>query len=85
MDETPIARCEANGVEAYTYPFYVKPPRGMEPAFIFLADHVYNFTTEEKEEIMAHLILIQEEKDLQGLGFQKNEDGVYLLSVPQEP
>jgi hypothetical protein len=46
MDEKPIARCEANGVDAYRYPFYVKPEHGMEPAYVFLEDHVYNFTTE---------------------------------------
>jgi hypothetical protein len=34
-----------SGVDAYRYPFYVKPEHGMEPAYIFLEDHVYNFTT----------------------------------------
>ena len=84
MDERPIARCEANGVDAYNYPFFVKPPNGMEPAYLFLEDHVYNFTTEEVEEIMLHLIRIDEEKDLLFLGYEKNKDGIYVLPKPEE-
>jgi hypothetical protein len=85
MDEKPIARCEANGVDAYDYPFFVKPAQGMEPAYLFLDDHVYNFTTEEMEEIMSHLVRIEEEKDLWELGYKKNIDGIYLLSKSEEP
>jgi len=85
MDEKPIARCEANGVDAYEYPFYVKPAQGMEPDYIFLEEHVYNFTTEETEEIMPHLVRIEQEKDLQALGYKKNEEGLYILSKPEEP
>ena len=85
MDEKPIARCEANGVDAYEYPFYVKPAQGMEPDYIFLEDHVYNFNTEETEEIMPHLARIEQEKDLQALGYKKNEEGLYILSKPEEP
>lgn len=85
MDQKPIIRCEANGVDAYAYPFYVKPERGMEPAYVFLEDHVYNFTTEESQDIGPDLILIENEKDLQRLGYQKNEDGIYLLSTREEP
>jgi len=79
MDERPIARCEANGVEAYEYPFYIKPAQGMEPAYIFLEDHVYNFSTEEME-MMEALVRIDEEKDMQDLGYQKNEEGIYSIS-----
>jgi len=85
MDEEPIARCEANGVDAYEYPFFVKPAHGMEPAYLFLEEHVYNFTTEEIEEIMIHLVRIEEEKDLKALGYKKNKDGIYILSEPEEP
>ena len=85
MDEKPIARCEANGVDAYKYPFFVKPEHGMEPAYIFLEDHVYNFTTEEVEEIMTHLVRIEDEKDLQALGYKTNQDGIYVLSTSEEP
>jgi hypothetical protein len=85
MHQKPIARCAANGVDAYSYPFYVRPARGMEPAYIFLEDHVYNFTTEEAEEIMPHLVCIEDEKDLQKLGFEKNKDGIYLVSTIEEP
>jgi hypothetical protein len=85
MEDKPIARCEANGVDAYKYPFFVKPEHGMEPAYIFLEDHVYNFTTEEIEEIMTHLVRIEDEKDLQALGYKRNEEGIYVLSTSEEP
>lgn len=85
MHEKPIARCEANGVDAYEYPFYVKPAHGMEPAYIFLEDHVYNFNREEMEEIMVHLIRIEQEKDLQNLGFEKDVHGIYILSQSEKP
>jgi len=85
MEDKPIARCEANGVDAYKYPFFVKPAHGMEPAYVFLEDHVYNFTTEEIEEIMTHLVRIEDEKDLQALGYKTNEEGIYILSTPEEP
>ena len=85
MDEKPVARCEANGVDAYGYPFYVKPEQGMEPAYVFLEDHLYNFNTEEMEYMMDQLIRIDKEKDLQNLGYKKNEDGIYIISKPEEP
>ncbi len=85
MDEKPIARCEANGVDAHEYPFYVKPAHGMEPAYVFLEDHVYNFNREETEEMMAHLIRVESEKDLEDLGYKKNEEGIYILSPLEKP
>ena len=85
MDQKPIVRCEANGVDAYTYPFYVKPAKGMEPAYVFLEDHVYNFTTEELEEMKPDLIYIENEEALRRLGYKKNEDGIYLVSPLEEP
>ncbi|NVM57679.1 MAG: hypothetical protein HWN51_06135 [Desulfobacterales bacterium] len=84
MDEKPIARCDANGVDAYEYPFYIKPAQGMEPAYIFLEDHVYNFSTEEMD-MMQSLVRIEQEKDLQELGCEKNKEGIYILSKPEEP
>jgi hypothetical protein len=85
MDDKPIARCVANGVDAYEYPFFIKPAEGMEPAYIFLEDHVYNFNTEEMEEIMHRLVRIEQEKDLQDLGYKKSIEGIYILSKPEEP
>ncbi|MBW1896630.1 MAG: hypothetical protein JRI47_06195 [Deltaproteobacteria bacterium] len=85
MDEKPIARCEANEVAAYDYPFYIKPATKMEPAYIFLEDHVYNFVREEMEEIMPHLIKVQNEKELEALGYEKSEDGIYVLSEAESP
>lgn len=84
MEEKPIARCEANGVHAYDYPFYVKPAKDMEPAFIFLEDHVYNFVREEMEEIMPRLVKIRRDEDLQALGYEKDEEGVFVLAKPEE-
>ena len=80
MDEKPIARCEANGVDAYEYPFYIKPCHGMEPAFIFLEDHVYNFNDEEAKMILDHLVRIEKESDLQDLGYSKNKEGIYIIA-----
>ena len=85
MNEKPIARCEANDVEAHTYPFYVKPEQGMEPAYIFLLEHVYNFDSDETREIYGHLIRIDNEGDLQKLGYKKDEKGVYILSPIEKP
>ena len=85
MDDKPIARCEANGVDAYEYPFYVKPAEGMEPAYIFLEDHVYNFNVEESKEIMDRLVRIERQEDLHDLGYEKGEDGIYVLSKIEGP
>ena len=85
MNTKPIACCEANDVEAYVYPFYIKPERGMEPAYIFLEDHVYNFNTDEIKEIKTHLIRINNEEDLQRLGYKQNSEGVYIISPIEKP
>jgi len=85
MTEKPIARCKANNVDAYAYPFYVKPARGMEPAYIFLEEHVFNFNEEEVKELAKDLVPIKREQDLQDLGFEKNDDGIYVLSEPEKP
>jgi len=85
MDDKPIATCMANGVDAYEYPFYVKPAKGMEPDYIFLEDHIYNFDREEMKEIMGRLVRIEQEKDLEVLGYRKNQEGVYVLSRPEKP
>ncbi|MBW2108814.1 MAG: hypothetical protein JRI36_09140 [Deltaproteobacteria bacterium] len=85
MKDKPIARCEANDVEAYSYPFYVKPEQGMEPAYIFLEDHVYNFDRDEAEYLMDSLVRIDNENDLKKLGFKKNSDGIYMLSEAEKP
>ncbi|OEU45660.1 MAG: hypothetical protein BBJ60_12295 [Desulfobacterales bacterium S7086C20] len=85
MSHKPIARCEANGVDAHEYPFYVKPAHGMEPAYIFLEDHVYNFNNEEKNEIGRYLIHIQCEKDLENLGYERDNEGVFVVSQLEKP
>jgi hypothetical protein len=85
MDEKPIARCKANGVEAYDYPFYIKPKTEREPAYIFLEDHVYNFVREELEEIMPYLVRIENQRDLEALGFEKDKEGIYVLSETESP
>ncbi len=85
MGDKPIARCEANDVEVYGFPFYVKPEQGMEPAYIFLQDHVYNFDTDEAKDIMPHLVRIEKEADLRDLGFKRNDEGIYLISQCEKP
>jgi hypothetical protein len=85
MIEKPIARCEANDVEAHTYPFYIKPEQGMEPAYIFLEEHVYNFGAEETRKIAGRIIRIDNEEDLKKLGCEKDEKGVYVLSPIEKP
>jgi hypothetical protein len=75
----------ANGVDAYEYPFYVKPAEGMEPDYIFLEDHVYNFNKDEENHLMDRLVRIEQEEDLQVLGYRKNKEGIYLLSNVEEP
>lgn len=85
MNDKPIARCDANDVEAYSYPFYVKPEQGMEPAYIFLEDHVYNFDRDEAEHIMGSLVRIDNENDLKKLGFKKDPNGIYIVSPAEKP
>ncbi len=85
MNGKPIARCVANEVYAYEYPFYVKPAKGVEPDYIFLEHHVYTFHNNEVKIIMGDLIRIEQEKDLQALGFEKDEDGIYILSPVDKP
>jgi hypothetical protein len=57
----------------------------MEPAYLFLEDHVYNFTSEEMKEIVTHLVRIEEEKDLRALGYKKSKDGIYVVSKSEGP
>jgi hypothetical protein len=85
VNEKPIARCMANGVDAYEYPFYVKPAKQMEPDFIFLEDHIYNFDTDEMGQLLGSLVRIEEEMDLKRLGYEKDQEGIYILSRPEEP
>jgi len=85
MDEKPIARCRANDVDAYTYPFYLKPARGMEPAYIFLEEHVYNFDKAEADHVRGQLIRIEREQHLLDLGYEKDGAGIFILSEPEEP
>jgi hypothetical protein len=85
MNQKPIARCEANDVEAYTFPFFVKPEQGMEPAYIFLEDHIYNFNSEETREIANRLVRVDNEGDLKQLGYEKDAEGVYIISPIEKP
>ena len=85
MNTKPIARCEANDVDVYGFPFYVKPEQGMEPAYVFLEDHVYNFDTDETSEIADHLVRIDNEGDLKRLGYKKDSEGIYIISPIEKP
>lgn len=85
MDNKPIARCVANDVNAYEYPFYIKPADGMEPDYIFLENHVYNFNPDEMKAIMNRLVRIEREKNIKDLGYQKDKEGIYVLSELEKP
>jgi hypothetical protein len=37
------------------------------------------------EEIMPHLIKVQNEEELAALGYEKSKDGIYILSEPEAP
>ena len=78
MQEHPLARCTANEVEAWSFPFYITRERGLEPAFIYLEDHLYNLEGHE-EEIRARIVKISSEEDLQAEGFSRGDDGVWIV------
>ncbi len=76
--DKPIAVCEANEVEAWEYPFWVKPAEGLEPTFLYLEDHLYNLDQADKE-LLDHLVRVDSPEDLERLGYRADEEGVYRL------
>ncbi len=74
----PIASCAANEVEAWDFPFYLRPATDFEPPFLFLEDHLYNMNREEIE-ALGKIHRIDKEEDLARLGFPKSADGVFLV------
>ena len=84
MDYKPIARCKANGVEAYQFPCYVKAEAGMEPDYVFLEDHLYTSKSKEKKEPIHYLFGIDKEQGLQDFGYKKDSQG-HALQKPEKP
>jgi hypothetical protein len=80
MNDRPVARCVANGVEAWAFPFYIAKEAGMEPAFLFLEDHVYNFDAAEKEALSPRLVMISCDEDLEAAGISRGDDGVWVIA-----
>jgi len=76
--ETPIARCPVNEVEAYYFPFYIKKGVGMEVDFLLLDIHLLHMTSEEKA-VMGELIEINCVEDLEEQGFPKDDMGVFII------
>jgi hypothetical protein len=74
----PIAACEANGVEAWFYPFFVRPATDFEPSFLFLEDHLYNLN-EDDQGILEGLVRIDSVDDLVRLGLTPDEEGVWRI------
>jgi hypothetical protein len=76
--EQPIASCQANGVDAWEYPFFVRPAEGQEPAFLYLEVHLWEASS-DLEEAFRGLVRIDGPADLERLGLSPGDDGVYRL------
>ena len=76
--QKPIAICRANEVEAWFFPFFIRPANDLEPAFLFLEDHLYNMTA-DLEGVLVGMVRIESEMDLREQGYFPAEDGIYYL------
>jgi hypothetical protein len=76
--QRPIAICRANEVEAWYFPFFLRPASDLEPAFLFLEDHLYNMTA-DLEGVLVGMVRIDSEEDLKERGYFPGEDGIYYL------
>ncbi len=75
---TPVARCPANGVEAFGYPFFIAPEREGAPSFLLLPFHLWEMETDEKR-ALGELVEVQGETDLVRLGFPRDDLGVFII------
>lgn len=83
MERTkPIAVCPSNEVEAWDYPFYVKPARDFEPPAMLLPIHVENLSREDADNL-GPLARIDGEEDLRRLGFAAGPDGIFMIGEPE--
>ncbi len=76
--DRPIAVCRANEVEAWSFPFFIRPPTGFEPAFLFLEEHLYNLSPDESD-VLQGLVRIDSAQDLRRLGYAPGDDGAYVI------
>jgi hypothetical protein len=74
----PVAVSPSNDVEAWEYPFYVKPVRDFEPPAVLLTIHVENLSREEARDL-GPLVRIEGPEDLLRLGFSAGPDGVFMV------
>ena len=77
-EERPYARCPANEVEAFYFPFYIKKGVGVEPDFLLLDIHLFHMTSEEKA-VMGELIEVTSADQLRELGFPEDDRGVFVI------
>jgi hypothetical protein len=76
----PIARCPANGVEAFSFPFFIARGKGMGTDFIFLDFHFWEMTDEEKKDL-GELVEVAGEEELIRLGYPRDDLGVFVVGV----
>jgi hypothetical protein len=76
--ELPIAYCPVNDVEAWSFPFFIKKGRWVEPDQLLLKFHLWHMTGEEKA-VMGELVRISGIADLEELGYPKDDRGVFII------
>jgi hypothetical protein len=74
----PVARCPANGVEAYAYPFFVAPARAGAPNFLLLPVHLWEMEAEEKA-VLGELVEVRCAEDLERMGFPRDDLGIFVV------
>ncbi len=74
----PIARCPANEVEAFSFPFLIAPGKGVGPDFLLLEVHLWEMTAEEKRGLGA-LVEVRDASQLEEMGFPRDEEGVFII------
>ncbi len=78
LNETPIAFCPLNEVEAYEFPFYVKKGVGVESDQLLLEIHLWHMTPEERA-VAGEILPIHSREDLETAGFTTDNRGVYII------
>ena len=77
-EETPIARCPVNEVEAYEFPFFIKKGTGIEPDQLLLDIHFYHMTSEERA-VIGKILEIHSEAEMADLGYPRDDLGVWVI------
>jgi hypothetical protein len=77
-NETPIAHCPLNEVDAFEFPFFIKKGVGVESDQLLLEIHFWHMTDEEKE-VMGEVVQINTTGQLDDAGYKKDDRGVYVI------